>query len=590
MIYDLLSSLKRMGDPSELAAASYSLKEGLYILFDGDSHEEILIQKDGGNTGELFELVRAMDFYSLLVEMNKPVDPQKKIHSNNIYSISFKYYDPKKGKSGEESKNVNIYDFPSLEEHINRYFDALGNWYDNYKNIFKTLPVKPTDKEAVKLNKHKFLDSIPTVIELVKKYDLKPGKYLKMFIKASIEDYKTANDLYLIPKIFNNNDDNLVINGEIFGLSNENMGVNSKKPFLEHKTTPYSVPYRITFNQALDAHQLMLWLNSQSKDGKPINAGYLLDGSSDAITLQEKISGNTSAHFVHLKRGKTFEVDDYEMLPQAKEYLTRPFKRKNYLQLTNYDNKSITDMMSFETVVDNVLFNGCLVKNYYYEPKANSKILTARQASLIQISKNAFISYFRKSDDTAIKPIIDKVSLGMILEKLKQPEPNNVNLTLFARALNLRFALLEYFEVGGKEKLGSEVRDGYQELKDKVLQDKPEGPVVCSSDQEFYFAVGQLARYLIGLSKAQNMTYNSVSPILRAKDSNKIKREISALIGKYGHEINVFEGKNRSRFDNLLSIVNSHKDDTQPIMTDLILAGFASPSIIYYKKNEEEEK
>lgn len=578
-----------MGEPSELAAASYSPKEGLYILFDGDSHEEILIEKKGEYAGELFESIRTMDFYSSLIEMNKPVDKKKKIHSNNIYSVSFKYYDPKKDKSGKKSTSVNIYDISNIDEHISRYFDILENWYDTYEDILKTIAIKPTDKERIKPNKCKILDSIPTVIELVKKHDLKPGKYIKLFIKAPIEDYKAANELYLIPKVFNNNDDNLVINGEIFGLSNENMGANSKKPFLEHRTTQYRVPYRITFDQALEARNLMLWLDSQNKDGEAISAGYLLNDYSDVYGLQEKISGNTSAHYIHLRRGKTLKVDDYEMLPLAREKLARPFRCRNFVQLKKYNNKVITDFKSLEAMIDEVLFNGCLVRNYYYDPVPFPKTLTARQASLIQISKNAFMSYFKKSDDTALRSVIDKISMGMILEKLKQPEPNNVNITLLARALNLRLALLDYFEVGGKEKLGSDIMDIYEELKAKVLKDKPEKPVVCSGEQEFYFAVGQLARYLTGLSKAQNMTYNSISPMLKAKDSAKLKREIAALISKYGHEINIFTRQNRSRFDNLQSVVSSYTDESQPVMVDLILAGFTSPSIIYYKDNKEEE-
>lgn len=611
MIYDLLSSFKEMGNPNVLAAASYTLKEGLYMLFDEEGHKEILIDK-GEYTGEFFELIRSLDFYSSLIEMNKPVDSQKKIHTNNIYSVSFKYYDPEKDDKKEIKKNpVNIYDASNMEEHVNRYFESLEKWYVSYKGILKTTSVKPPDKNLLEKNKKIFLTNIPTVIELVKQYKLKPGKYIKMFISAPVSEYKAASDLYLIPKIFNNNDDSIDINGQIFGVSNANMSLNSKKPFLGHKSTPYVVPYRITFEQALETYRLMLWLEAQNIDGKPMDSGYLLNEPNDSYTLHEKIHGNTTAQFVHLQRGKVLIVDDYDMLPQARKDLLKPFKQRNYLNLEKYNSMIITEMSKFEEVVDNILFNGCLVRNYYNDPSPKKDILSTRQAAIIQLSKQAFISFFRKSDDKAIKPLIDKISLEMILEKLKQINPTpkqsvqkskqtgqkpkqtgriRLENTTFAKAINLRFALLEYFKVGGKEKLGITVMDVYEKLKEKVLQDKPKGPVLCDTDEEFYFAVGQLMRFLVSLSKAQNINYSFINPILKAKDNSKIKREIASLIGKYDYDIVVLRGQSRNRFDNLQSIVNSYTNDSQQVSVDMILAGFASPNIVYFKKEEEETK
>lgn len=589
MIYDLVSSLKLIGIPDELAVANHVLKDGLYILLDehGEGYKELLIEKSGEYVGELYESIRARDFYSTLIEMNKPVDGKKKIHSNNIYSFAFKYFDPQKASKDEEKKNpVNIYSSNNMEEHINRYFEALENWYDENREILEKTPIIPVNKNESEMNKKIFFSNIPAVAELVGKYKLKHGKYIKLFINEPIFKYKDASNLYLFPKIFNNNDFNVEIEGKIFGLSNANMGLNAKKPFLSHKTTQYGVPYRILFSEALDAYRLLMWLDSQNDQGKPQNQGYLPQEKSDNYYLLDRITGNTPAHYLHFLREKTgVAIDDYEILPYAQKDLDKPFKPTNYLNLPEYDNQVIIEMRQFESLVDEVLFNYYLVKSYYYDPTPVKKYpLSTRQTALIQFSKNAFLSYFRKSDKTALRKLIDKVSIEMILEKLKYYDYKKVEETYFAKALNLRFALLEYFDIGGKIKLGSKVMSLYEDLKTRILEDKPEKPADCESSDLFYFAVGQLARYLVGLSKAQRINYSFIDPILKAKNSSKIKREIITLIKKYGYDIDLLDKRYRSRFDNLQSIVNSYEGGSQENRTDLILAGFAAPNLIYLKK------
>jgi CRISPR-associated protein Cas8b/Csh1 subtype I-B len=128
----------------------------------------------------------------------------------------------------------------------------------------------------------------------------------------------------------------------------------------------------------------------------------------------------------------------------------------------------------------------------------------------------------------------------------------------------------------------------YDELKTIINNDKPEKPIVCEDDDMFYFAVGQLGRYLIGLSKAEKVNYSFLDPILKAKNSTKIKRELISLIKKYSYEIEVWNKQYRSRFDNLQAFVNSYEIGSDENKTDLILAGFASPNLIYSKKEESE--
>lgn len=584
MIRDLLTSLRQMGNPDELAIANHSLKEGLYILIDADGkgYRELLAEKDNELTGELYESIRARDFYSSLIEMNKPVDGKKKIHSNNIYSFTFKYFDPQKASKDEAKKNpINIYS-ESVNEHIDRYFKALDNWYNENRIVLKKTTIKPVDKNESKKCKEIFTSFMPVLAELVRKYDLKHGKYIKLFINEPIDKYKEASDLYLLPKVFNNNDYNIEISGEIFGLSNANMGLNAKKPYLVHKTTKYKVPYRITLSEALDSYRLLMWLDSQEDNGRPKSLGYLPLEKTNNYSLLDDVTRNTPSQFLHMTRGKTgVVIDDYETLPYTQKDLDKPFRPKNYLNLPDYEERIITEMRKLEKLIDEVLFNYYLVKSYYDDPVPVMKYpLSARQTAIIQISKNAFLSYFRKSNKTALAGMVDRISLEMILEKLNQYDYTRMEETYFAKALNLRFALLEYFEIGGKEELGSTINNLYEKLNELLQVSRPEKPLSCDSDELYYFAAGQLARYLVSLSKAQAVKYSFITPLLRAKNSAKVKEELISLLNKYGYDRVVYGGDYRSPFENLLFLITSYDCADNLNKVDLILAGFTAPNLL----------
>lgn len=593
MIRDLLTALKQMGNPDELAIANHNLKEGLYILVDvdGKRYRDLLAGSED-LSGELYESIRARDFYSALIEMNKPVDGKKKIHSNNIYALSFKYFDPLKASKDDLKKNpVNIYSSENINEHIDRYFTALNNWYKDNSSILDKTSNKPVDTNESKRCKDIFINIIPMLIELVQKYKLKQGKYIKLFIDEPIEKYKEACDLYLIPKVFNNNDFNIEIDGEIYGLSNANMGLNAKKPYLAHRTTKYKVPYRLTLSEALDAYRLLMWLDAQEDQGRPKNLGYLPLEKTNNYSLLDDVTRNTSAYYLHMARGKAgVVIDDYETLPYIQKDLDKPIKIKNYLNLPNHEDRLITEMRQLESLIDEILFSYYLVKSYYDDPAPVKKYpLSARQAAIIQISKNAFLSYFRKSSKTILPGLIDRVSLEMILEKLNQNDHMRVEETYFAKALNLRFALLEYFEIGGKEKLGTTILNLYEQLKELLQVSKPEKPLKCESDELFYFASGQLARYLVSQSKAQSVKYSFITPMLRAKSSAKVKEELISLLNRYGYDRVIYGGDYRSPFENLLFLVSSYDCADNENKVDLILAGFTAPNLLTKYSGKEEK-
>ena len=81
--------------------------------------------------------------------------------------------------------------------------------------------------------------------------------YIKIFFvfmnfqNKTLDYYKRENKRYLLPNLYNKNDYNVEIGNEILGPPNNNMNLNSNKPFLLNKTRKVKTPYLVNQQQAL---------------------------------------------------------------------------------------------------------------------------------------------------------------------------------------------------------------------------------------------------------------------------------------------------------------------------------------------------
>ena len=76
--------------------------------------------------------------------------------------------------------------------------------------------------------------------------ELTGKNYLKIFFEDDKELYVREEQRYLITKLFNKNDYSTEIDGQILGPPNDNLTLNLKKPYMEHKTRKIMVPYLLT--------------------------------------------------------------------------------------------------------------------------------------------------------------------------------------------------------------------------------------------------------------------------------------------------------------------------------------------------------
>lgn len=580
MLQELLNEFKNHEaqypefDMDTMVLEHYQLKPGLYLRLDEDgSMDELYVAKKSSlpENDPLTEWFKQADFYSSLVEMNKPVDPKKQIHSNNLFSL-FCRRDTFRQEGAVH---------PKLREHIERYFRALLAARDKESaGILAAAGYEPLQPIAVQTSKERFLASLEAVAERIERHGIKDNCYIKLFLHAGEEEYAYESGRYLLPKLFNNNSYNVTVNGHVLGLSNVNMGMNAKKPYLEHKTAAFKVPYRIATREAVLLRKLFLWLNGQAREGKPCYAGYIPvgDHAPELFAVAREVNVRKPVSYLHFDRGIDLTIDDYDFLPSFNDRMEKPITFENYLDAPKYQGGRLDRLSAVEAHINENLYAFQLVRNYDVERVRATDKLPQVLADQIMLSRDAMRAWLRKGDILPIKSCIDKVTMGVLLARLQNLE----YVPALGHGLNVRFSLLNYFHEEEND-MGDTIRAAYENLKEKVLTTKE--PVSCQSGTEFYLAVGQLFYYYFSLSQAQTLHYDVLwRGIAAAKDLEDIKAEHWKHFRKYAHAIDF----NHPRFNKMLSVASSYAPENQePIDLDALFYGFAANNIIYYKKEDD---
>jgi len=562
-------------DTDTMVVQNYRFKPGLYIRLKEDgSMEEFFVKQKMilPENDPLLEWFKQADFASSLIEMNKPVDPKKKIHSNNIFTLFFKR--KTFGNKGVQS---------DLKEHIDRYFNALLADKDKESaEILKKAGYEPLQAEKVEKNKARFISALDAVAERITQHNIKDDYYIKLFLDADLNDYAYESGRYLLPKIFNCNDYNIKANEQVLGLSNANMCMNAKKPYLEHKTTAFKVPYRITAEEGVLLRKLFLWLDGLEREGNPLYNGYIPVGKHDPglFAVVSEMNVSRPAAYVHLDRGINIVIDDYDFLPSFKDRMDKPLQFNNYLDVPKYPGGTLNKLSDVEAHINNYLYNGQLVSNYYTEKIQVTDKLPQALADQIMLTREALHAWLRKGNDYLVRNNVDKITMGVLLARLQNLE----YIPTLAYPLNVRLALLNYFSEGEND-VGYAIEDAYIALKDKVLNTSKNEHVACQSAMEFYLATGQLIRYYCNQSQAQKLHYDVLwHGIVSAKKVEDIKKIQYKYFQKYAYKIAIDD----FRFNRMLSIVSSYKpEEEEPIDLDALFYGFASGNIIYYKDEDK---
>lgn len=564
----------------------YIPKDGTYILVgkNGEIKEvtEFRLDKKTGKinrNAEYFQDFLYYDYHSDLISMNKPQDAEKIIHSNNYLSFWVKKESFQNGKLT-----------PQI---IDGYYDILENperkcAKTKSLSIYQKLEevIGPVDKETLRRNKK----WIETHIFTLEKYvldewniqiDFQKKDYLKIFFEAEKEIYQKEGDRYFIPNIYNSNQYNVVIKDEVFGLPDNNQGMNAKKPFLSIKTRKSAAPYLLNREEVMLQKQFFDYLMNFAMV-RQYNIYVDMKRNDfcacgDAEYPQDEISG----FFLRIKKGKEVEIHDQDVVPFYSNCLKKPFVYENKLEIEDSKNpeyefgKTCETRQELERMIDDIFFSRALIPNYFSEEE-KMKITDEIQKRMILQSRRKLFGWLHLGNDRDIRELINRISQELIKSSIL-----NEYMLKAAKQLNLRLSLMQYFAKGGENMadFSMEIRET---LKTKIVDDEYIG---IQNDREYYFAVGQLARYFVYLSKTGKKKQSLINPFLNARTDKKLKE----LLGRYYKKYNYAISAGARRVSRLYGMVVCYEPEGA-ILEDLLSAGFVIDNLLLEKKDKEDKE
>lgn len=563
MIHDILEVFKKEYETSGdgLILGSYSLKDGLYVKINKDNtleffesktvkREKLFTNLDGIQNSDMKEWFKQKDYYSSYINSNKSLF-DKKIHNINYLSYFFKLENSDYVKNKiDEHFNV-LLNFGKFKDKKDR--EVLENYQDRLKS---------EDRKKYILEKCTILKNcFDEIIEVANSKEIK--NYIKIFFEEDLKTYKEESEIYLSLKIFNDSSYNQKIEDSIFGLSNSNMGLNSKKPFLENKTRKFSAPFLLKNEDALLLKKFFDWLKIQ-----PYNQDRTLDEEHFFI---QKQSNNDEA-----------EITDFDYIPTKKDDVNKYFPLiyvKNYLELENKDKKLISDyeikeLWQLEDKVDELFYNKQLKFNYYKESKdiKVSDFLSKELQSILFVTKFAMINYFKKYNDTGFLNIVNKYGTQFVINhymnerEFKAKETMNLKLSIQGETMDIK-----------------------QELENlrTILEDEEYKQL---SKDEYLFLAGQWAAYLLSLSRAdnKNKTLALAEQYFKAKYISKIQSILNNDLEKFKHELRL----SNSWALKAVALLKAYEDDSKlsDKEKDRFLVGFMAKNTFYEKRKKEEDK
>lgn len=508
-------------------------------------------------TNQYFDFIQYADYMSRYLESNKAIS-DKNIHSNNYLTLFI--------------KKENVFNRKINEETLTNYYEVFKEPYKKkysklqLRKAYELLEVKYGKSDVERINRIESWVK-DNLFSLCMEED---KTYLKLFFMYDIEEYRNESEKYILTNIYNSADYNTLINGELFGVPNNNMGLNAKKPFLEQKSRKNSSPILLNQEEVLLQKKFFDYLNNMATKGF-VNL-YFSEKGILGLNNQEIPKIDFSGYFLRIQKGMEPEIHDFDVITSFSNEI-RPLRIRNMLRIKQSDLEygTINTLTKLKDIINIVYFKKFLTTNYFTEPQKISIYDEGVKKNLL-LARTSLFNWFHKGIDDTVWEVLKKCSLDLIKGSIYRGELWK-NGGRACEQFNLYISMKYYFE--GRELMDNSILD-IEKLREKVNHNVTKH---IESDEEFYFAAGQLANYFLTLSKAKVKSHFLSKPILTAKTNEKIKAELKKLYHKYSYDI-----KFSRRFNNMYAMVCLYTNAKSQIDEDALLAGYLHSSLIYESK------
>lgn len=590
MTYDLIRNFERYFKTLDVVLGSYKLQDGYYYIVKKDNtYKKLIIDKENESDYEISKYVIKRDFYSKYINSNKAIDTSykeegtkftmaKKICSNNIYTLFFKntyILELCNENSSDKAVPINVF-----KKGIEKYYESLSKLGD--KKEEKILLDKFYEEKEIIENKKRMLESFEIVIKDLENEKLPKETWIKIFLEEEIEEYERVGKIYLSLKLFNTNDNNIKINDEIYGVNNYNFGLNSKKPFLELKSTPYKVSSLVPKQEIEILNNLYIWLYNNGISENVLKLP--LDWNFNGIPTVKDDINNKDIYLIKVKGNNAVSrIDDFDYVSNYTTKI-REFKCKDYIRKKGKEYKT-EKIYGLEMYTNNIWFAnnlGCeknyIKDSYYdYDEKVSKTMLSNWKKDILRQNSDIFFDFFQKENVRRFNANLDKIAIEIIQNTLIEDlERNKKQLYNSINSLNLWIAYKCYFS-----KKGEDVEMKISNISEQCLNIFLNNGKI-ETDEQYYYLAGQVAFYLLNKSKASKLTQDVTEPFIKSANIKKLKTELKYLYEKYNYDIFL----NNIKFNNILSqLLLNEPEKSVKDLKDIILAGMLGENIFYNKRD-----
>lgn len=601
---------------------------GLYVFVHLDEHgkwdcNNLVYGKDFFYIGKNYNIDNCVELakkYEGQVKrvgtsMNKVLDVKKKIFSCSPFAVIFK----KKSLSDDKLEGKGVYKIVKI---LPSYFNSARLLCED-DEVKSQLSKRFENVCEYVLNfllnlRNPFAEKSTSIIE-----EMKDNEYVNIFLEnISFNSYVEVHNKYLRDRLFNTNDYNKEISGEIYGLSGFLNGMNSKKMFLSHKTGLMcnGINGRITFEDALFLSQfetliingtlpnpLPIVIDKNEINGRIVSIFNINEKKRYRDIIKELFDGkyvqNLSDYYLlNYSKKKSIVINDIDFVPLFRYYFVPLINIYNVFEVgkKNDDDSFVcepdivlSNVFDFERIVLKEIFNNALIVEndkgiivrYFDEIDPRYVKGGDLMYQLILKYRKAFYDYIYKSELNVLNQVIfDEIMFVSILSNIRTDEVKGhfyLNYPI-RKKMNIWFSLYEMFN--NTNNINSKVMISKVSELLKKMASISRGESIIETPEEFAFAAGQLVSYLIDRSVASNKTYSMLEPYLQKTKSGHLQDAIANTVSIYKHDISTYKGAFQQLASNVLTC--DENLDMKPLLK-YFLAGCFSKCVIYIKNDND---
>jgi CRISPR-associated protein Csh1 len=600
---------------AELKEIGTEPKHGLYIclrLEETVGHWSINAEKAKtlvytGKDVDSPELLKKYQDYvknAWMIDTNKCLDaPEKAIHSCSPYMVAFKKESLQKGKKD------------SLAQRLNRYFLKAYEYLADVKekarlDVFKNL--LNSDDRLLKV-----LGFAQTEFD-----NLKDKHYVFILLDEELDKYQVSHKRYLTEKLFNTSEYNISLEtGEAFGTSGFFNGFPIKKPFLVHRTAPFSISGRISLEEAQALFDFEILLkNKPPLLPNPLPIFVISDERTDSSNsidnirkrvfkifeddarsggekrkpylkiieeLWEDFSGEVGNYYliltgIHQKEKVIRDFDFVSRFEFNLEHNGSPWEVPDIFKYKDSKPDTLQNIAQLAAILPD-FFNSQMIFKWF-DDLESKYFKKPNNHQLVMKYRKAFYDFIYKSQRQSVtQNALYEILMTGVMDDITSDRQENEGINI-RRKLNLLFSLYQYFYPKIKHPflMATKIEELRQQL-DAVA--RGDAHLNDDDDHLFAFAAGQVISRIYMQSETANRTFKYAEPFLRQTKADRFVKNIEDFFVRYSHK------PYSKRFTTVSAEVMSYPyksvvenfDNLKP----LVLAG------IFYRRNlllSEEEK